>query len=193
MKRLVTIAVAAVLALPLVTLGAMVGDAERRIANADVLRVAIRGYDPRDLLRGHYLRYQFEWNAEIPFIDRVNRLCVLQAPADAAATVRPLPWNKPEAAAADCRFVVNGWGEVIAESRRAEPGERGPAGRLRFVPSGVEDGRLYVPERHARELERLLAEGKVRLTIDLAVTPDGRARIKAWHIEGRTVDQYFAK
>ena len=82
---------------------------------------------------------------------------------------------------------------MLAEARRAEPGEAGPAGRLQFTPRGVESGRLYVPEEHARELERLLREGQVRLTVDLAVRRDGHASIKAWHIDGKTVETFFAR
>ncbi|MCW5882707.1 MAG: GDYXXLXY domain-containing protein [Anaerolineae bacterium] len=193
MKRLMTAAVIAALALPLATLGAMVGDAERGLRDAGVMRVAIRGYDPQDMLRGHYLRYQFEWNAEPAFIGRARQLCVLSAPADAPARVRPLAESGTWSSATDCAFVVKGWGEVLAEGRRLEPGERGPAGRLRFTPSGVESGRLYIPERHAQELERLLRGNDARLTIDLAVNRAGRASVKAWHIDGKTVDDYFNK
>jgi len=193
MKRIMTALVIAALALPVAVLGAMVGDAEYGIANARVMRVAIRGYDPRDMLRGHYLNYRFDWNADIAFIGRTTRLCVTDAPADAPARVRPLAESGDQASTAGCAFVVEGRGEVLAEARRAEPGERGPAGRLQFRPAGVESGRLYVPEQHAGELERLLLAGTVQLTIDLAVTRAGRASVKAWHIDGKTVDVYFAK
>lgn len=190
MRRLMTGLVIAALALPVAVLGAMVGDAERTIAKAPVMRVAIRGYDPRDMLRGHYLRYQFDWNAEIPFIGRVVRLCVLSAPADAPARVRPLaPGSQP---GADCVLVVDGWGETLAEARRAESQGDVP-GRLQFTPDGIGSGRLYVPERHAARLETLLREGRVRLTIDVAVPAVGSPRIKAWHIDGKTVDAYFAQ
>jgi hypothetical protein len=107
--------------------------------------------------------------------------------------VRPLAQDGTWAAATDCAFVVKGRGDVLAEARRLEPGERGPAGKLDFTPAGVESGRLYVPEERARELERLLREGRVRLTIDLAITKAGRATVKAWHIDGKTPDAYFAK
>ncbi len=193
MKRLLTAAVIATLALPVAGLGAMVIDAERNQAAADVMRVAIRGYDPRDILRGHYLNYRFDWNVEATFVGRVSRLCVLSVPADAPARVRPLAEHGAEASTEGCAFVVNGTGTFLAETRRLEPGERGPAGRLEFWPSGVSSGRLYVPERHAERLESLLREGKVQLTIDLAVAGDGRVRVKAWHIDGKTVDAYFAK
>lgn len=191
MKRVMTGLVIASLALPVVTLGAMVGDAERGLADAGVMRVAIRGYDPRDMLRGHYLRYRFEWDAEITYIGRAARLCVLSAPPDAPARVRPLAPEGRDASAAGCAMVVQGGGTVLAEARRQEPAESGPAGRLEFTPRGAESGRLYVPERHAAELEKLLRDGKVQLTIDLAVSRAGQARIKAWHIDGKTVDAFF--
>ena len=193
MKRMMTALVIAALALPVVALGAMVGKAEHDLADAGVMRVAIRGYDPRDILRGHYLAYRFDWSIEPSFIGRTTRICVLSAPPDAPARVRALAASGDRASTADCLFVVDGWGTVEAEARRLDPGERGPAGRLQFNPSGVESGRLYVPERHAEQLERLLREGKVQLTIDLAVTKAGRASVKAWHIDGKTVDAYFAK
>ncbi len=189
MKRMMMGLVIAALALPIAVLAAMVGDAEHRIANAQVVRVAIRGYDPRDMLRGHYLVYRFDWNAEITFVGRTERLCVVAAPADAPARVRPLAADGAEASTAGCALVLKGWGEVLPEARRIQLDER----RLQFTPAGVASGRLYVPERHARELERLLASGKVQLTIDLAVMETGRASVKAWHIDGKTVDAYFAK
>jgi len=193
MKRMMTALVIAALTLPVVALGAMVGKAERDLADAGVMRVALRGYDPRDMLRGHYLNYRFDWNLEPSFIGRTTRICVLSAPPDAPARVRVLATSGDWASTDDCLFVLNGWGTVEAEARRLEPGERGPAGRLQFTPSGVESGRLYVPERHAEQLERLLREGRVQLTIDLAVTKAGRASVKAWHIDGKTVEAYFAK
>jgi hypothetical protein len=190
MKRLALGLMILALALPLAVLGLMVAEAERARADAGTFRVAIRGYDPRDPLRGHYLRYRFDWDAEIPFVGDVNRLCVLSAPTDQPARVRPL---SRDASTAGCVLVLNGRGQVLAEARRTEPGEAGPAGRLQFTPKGVESGRLYVPEEHARELERLLREDRVRLTIDLAVRRDGHASIRAWHIDGKTVETFFAR
>jgi hypothetical protein len=191
MKRLPLVLMMLALALPLAVLGLMVADAERARADAGIIRVAIRGYDPRDPLRGHYLRYQFDWNAETPFIGEVTRLCVLSAPVTQPARVRPL--NDMQASTAQCVLILNGRGQVLAEARRTELGETGSTGRLQFTPKGVESGRLYVPEEHARELEQLLSEDSVRLTIDLAVRRDGHASIQAWHIDGKRVEAFFAR
>ncbi len=54
------------LALPIVALAAMVVRAEITSRQGRPWTIAIRGYDPRDLVRGHYLRYQlsFRWDAQ---------------------------------------------------------------------------------------------------------------------------------
>ena len=49
------------LLLPIVAFAALVVHAELWRASGPVFRVAIAGYDPRDLLQGHYLRYRLQW------------------------------------------------------------------------------------------------------------------------------------
>ena len=52
----------AALALPVVVLAVMVVRAEVIIAAGRTYELLIEGYDPRDLLRGQYLRYRVKWN-----------------------------------------------------------------------------------------------------------------------------------
>jgi hypothetical protein len=52
----------AALALPLVVLCAMIVRAEVIIASGRHYVLDIEGYDPRDLLRGQYLRFRVKWN-----------------------------------------------------------------------------------------------------------------------------------
>ena len=51
------------LLLPIVAFAALTVRAELLRASGPVFRVAIAGYDPRDLLQGHYLRYHIQWPA----------------------------------------------------------------------------------------------------------------------------------
>ena len=46
--------------LPIVLLVGMIGRAEWQLANSETWHFAIRGYDPRDLLRGHYMRFRLD-------------------------------------------------------------------------------------------------------------------------------------
>lgn len=52
------------LLLPIVAFAGLVVRAELWRASGPVFRVAIAGYDPRDLLQGHYLRYRMQWPAD---------------------------------------------------------------------------------------------------------------------------------
>ena len=49
------------LLLPIVAFLGLVWRAELLRASGPVFHVAIAGYDPRDLLQGHYLRYRLQW------------------------------------------------------------------------------------------------------------------------------------
>jgi uncharacterized membrane-anchored protein len=51
------------LLLPIVAFAGLTVRAELLRASGPVFRVAIAGYDPRDLLQGHYLRYRLQWPA----------------------------------------------------------------------------------------------------------------------------------
>src|SRR5205085_5779175 len=52
------------LLLPIMAFAGLVLRAELLRASGPVFRVAIAGYDPRDLLQGHYLRYRLQWPAD---------------------------------------------------------------------------------------------------------------------------------
>ena len=53
-----------VLLLPIIAFAGLVVRAELLRASGPVFHVAITGYDPRDLLQGHYLRYRLQWPGE---------------------------------------------------------------------------------------------------------------------------------
>jgi uncharacterized membrane-anchored protein len=50
--------------LPLLGLCALVAKAEVAVRHGPTFRVPIRGYDPRDLIHGQYLRYSFEFDLQ---------------------------------------------------------------------------------------------------------------------------------
>jgi hypothetical protein len=174
MNRLMAAAVVVALALPIVALAALIGEQELRFSHAQQVNVPVRGYDPRDLLRGHYITGQFDWDWETtPQNAAAGGLCIL--PGDAARPkVRFLENWQPSDRAPDCRLVIAG---RVASST--------------FVPTTLDSGsqsvRLYVSEARAPELEELIREHPGALTVDLAVRPDGGAAIMALRVEGRIV------
>jgi GDYXXLXY protein len=52
------------LLLPIVAFVGLVVHAELLRASGPLFYVAVAGYDPRDLLQGHYLRYRLQWPAD---------------------------------------------------------------------------------------------------------------------------------
>ena len=163
------IMVAASLALPVLLVAGMAGRAEWSLRGGVPVRVRITGYDPRDLIRGHYLRFRFAWNWEGGAAPRgpTSALCVLSR--DENPLVRPL------ASASDpaCELEL-----------RLQPGDA-----FRFQPEGVSD-QLFVPEGAAAALQTSLLDGSARLTVALSVDRDGTARISDWQVDGVDVARW---
>ncbi len=168
------------LALPVAALAAMIGQQEWLRSQAAVLNVPVRGVDPRDLLRGHYLTAAFEWNWErLPQPETDGRmpagaLCVIAINPQRRPRVRFLPDSTTgQARAGDCLLVIPGatWG------------------RDAFVPGSIDTTngsiRLFVPETRARDLERLIRERPGALSVDLAVRADGYVSIQALRVDGQ--------
>ena len=179
MRRALTALVMVALALPVGALAAMVGQQEWLRTRVTVLNVAVRGFDPRDLLRGHYLTARFDWNWEgLPQPDAEGRLpegalCVEAIDADRKPRVRFLPASQP--VDGGCLLLIPGamWGSDV------------------FVPATIETTsggfRLFVPETRAAELDRLIRERPGALTVDLAVRGDGGVSILTLRIDGRVL------
>ncbi|HET6198193.1 MAG TPA: GDYXXLXY domain-containing protein, partial [Acetobacteraceae bacterium] len=112
MSRLFLAAVVAALALPVLALAALVGQQEWLLANARILSVPLTGFDPRDLLRGHYIRAQLDWSWErAPPVEDYSvvdgALCVLTE--DPKPRVRFLAgWKAGDRIDADCRLIIAG-------------------------------------------------------------------------------------
>lgn len=154
------------LALPLVGLAGMWASTEQWNRQGTDWLVPVTGYDPRDLLRGHYVQFRYAWpGAE-------------EAAMDAAATVEPE--NYPfggcltGTAPAIDRVV-----KLTSEAEReacAHP--LAPADFTMFgTPDLPREGRLYVAQTTGQRLEEQLRNPalqgmiRVRLRSDGTVTP----------------------
>ncbi len=182
MRRKVAALVIVALALPLVALAAMIGQQEWLRSRVTVLNVTVRGVDPRDLLRGHYLTAGFEWNWErLPQPEADGRvpagaLCIIAIDARQRPRVRFLPDSAADqATVGDCLLVIPG----------------GMWGRDAFVPGTIDTTnggiRLFVPETRAGELERLIRERPGALSVDLAVRADGYVSIQALRVDDQVL------
>jgi hypothetical protein len=154
------------LALPLVGLAGMWASTEQWHRQGTDWLVPVTGYDPRDLLRGHYVQFRYAWpGAE-------------EAQFDATATVEPehYPFGGciTGTAPAIARVV-----KLASEADRAAcahplaPGDTSMFG----TPDLPRDGRLYVAQTAGQRLEEQLRDPdmqgmiRVRLRSDGTVTP----------------------
>ena len=168
MRSIYSWAVVLTLVLPLLLLLGMVGQAERALTGGIVIRVPITGYDPRDPLRGHFLQYRIVWNwlGGQPPAD-TTALCVTTRTDN--PPVQPLPPRGDPS----CLLVV-----------RLAPGDH-----RSFMPVGVADD-LFIPEKRVGLLQSILQSGGGAVTVDLAVSRDGTARLASWHIDGKTIAEW---
>lgn len=161
-------------AFPILCLAALTTYKAVRVAMGTAVVVPITGFDPRDLLSGHFLTYRLD----------LGEVC---RTADAAQ-------SDPDEASGERFVCLEAEGGRVVAAHRLEPyqftvGEptpgcvvvlRGKCEWGRFL-AGVE--RFYVPEEHARALEDAVRSS--RGAVVLSVDREGRAAVKDLLIEGR--------
>jgi hypothetical protein len=149
MKRIATLAT---LALPLVGLAGLWTWTDRWTREGTDWEVPVQGYDPRDLLRGHFIQFQYDWPGE-PVTDDsrwwLGAFCIEgEAPVIERIVVRE---------------------DVEGCAHFAKP-ELGSA----YASEGLRRGRLYVPQTSAGELEQKLADPDLRGIVTVRQRTDGR-------------------
>jgi hypothetical protein len=152
--------------LPVLGLAALVVRSELA-QRGNAFRLDIRGYDPRDLISGRYLRYQFEldWQGEGScgqalsdrdrYLDPTCCVCLTrQGEHPATPAVR--------LAACDAVQSCDGW--LHAEQLQ-------------------EPKRYFIPEESAAELERALFERKA--AVDVVASKSGSAAVGELYLDGQ--------
>ncbi|WP_416462340.1 GDYXXLXY domain-containing protein [Sphingomonas sp. VDB2] len=152
---------AAALLLPLAALLASWAMIHRQAQQGEDWLIPIEGYDPRDLLRGHYVRYRYAWPTA-PLREGESRvdpayasaLCVTGI-APHIRTVRPV---SPTDATGDCAIIL-----------RATLGARQEVRRL-------ESEIFYASQGQAIALSRKLADPRLQGLVRVRVRADGVMR-----------------
>lgn len=142
-----------VLLLPLVGLGGTWAWTHVRAQRGTEWDVPVMGYDPRDLLRGHYIVFRYEWPGLDATVDPASayQLCLT---GDSPAIARVNSFDGDDAS---CPNRV----------RAAAGGSTARAG------SGLSGGILYVPQEQAANLERRLADRGQQGVVRIRVRQDG--------------------
>lgn len=154
-RRSVLLAVAA----PIFALILLAGYKHYILNSGIEITLPISGYDPRDLLSGHYLTYQVDYGVspmcpEASSASRDGYVCL---------TSKSFSYDEPT----DCLTFI-----------------RGTCRYTRF-DAGVE--KFYIPEDRAVELDRDVRDHKA--SIVLSVTGSGVAQVKELLIDGKSWKQ----
>ncbi len=164
---------AAALALPLVGLGTSWAISHSAAQQGEEWLIPVQGYDPRDLLRGHYVQYRYDWPGEaasrqFDSVDEVmsdsngfeyaSAICIEGRAPHMLRASRLVEPSEPAAKPQRCAIIARETMGARAEFRR------------------LEGGILYVSQTSARGLERKLADPKLQGLIRVRIRKDGVMR-----------------
>ena len=151
MKRIIL-----AIAFPIIVLLALMFYKQHIINTGKTVVLAIEGFDPRDLLSGHYLNYRIDYQAE--------NQCDLSLASTQLCLQPYRRFAEGGQLDADCQLYLNG-------SCRN--------GRFK---AGIE--RYYIPETDAKELDKLVRESRGELVV--SINKNGQAVIKDLLIDGKS-------
>jgi uncharacterized membrane-anchored protein len=184
MKRVPTLVLVAA---PLVVMGGWIFLLSLALARGTQVTLPIRGYDPRDLLRGHYLQYTVDYGLQsnikgLPaYSEMVSRaasdFCVCLHRDSSGLAVGTWVGPCKERDAAGCPLFIRG--EIIP---RWEAGENQENWSLK---AGIE--RFYIPDRYQQELSTIPEGAKIQVQ----VTKDGRAFVTEMTVEGKPLLEHI--
>lgn len=147
----------------------------------ELYRIPVTGYDPRDLLRGHYLRYRYDWNwvDEDTKIKTYKSAVCLEGGNDNPKTRLVTTKNITE----QCDTYIIGRGSI-------------PSGfRIGYKSgSGSDLTRYYIPEENARQLDKMLRnreDDAYQFEIALRVNGRGQAFIAGMFIDDVPLEQWI--
>ena len=140
-------------------------------------RVRITGYDPRDILRGHYLQFRYEW----PVVSecKPNEVCFVCFTGEPEhPQIKILSYDDQMKMVRDKNCDAYWRLENVADAKDIPQ----PSAELL---------RFYIPELEAFTLERLLRQEHNRFDIGVIPHADGTATIKNLYINGVILSDYL--
>lgn len=163
--------IAALLILPTVVLSGIVAKNEIDKSTAQTWRVKITGYDPRDLLYGHYLNFRYDWGADLGQCQNKEECVLCFMPKEGA--MAPQVSYKSGSEAKTCQSAIDVSGTNCMEPEICDDESFNPTGPQRY----------YIPENAAGRLNAILMEQKREVAVDLKVTPSGRHMLSGLYID----------
>ncbi len=157
------------LTFPILSLMGLAAYKQSKVSFGTEVTIPIIGYDPRDLLSGHYLIYRlaFDQCRGDAYDKNPEFICVRES-AEGDFFSQSVPSLQPDGSL-QCDAVIRG--ECVQ-------------GRFK---AGIE--RFYVPEEHSQALDQIIRQGKGKLVV--SVDRNGKAAIKDLLINDRSWQEYL--
>ncbi len=147
----------AALILPLIALSASWAFTHYKSQQGTTWIVPISGYDPRDLLRGHYVIYRYEWPGLSAPGERhyISAVCIkgVAPKIDIAVLADNIDPSDP-VPKSDCTITA-----------RVEPGSESE--------NGLSSGKIYIAQTKADALQRQLLDPKLQAFAHIRIRDDG--------------------
>ncbi len=168
------------LALPFAAMLLMIAINFQNVTGYQEYRLKITGYDPRDLLKGHFLIFRYEWPEDtVNLFDdhsypRTEQVCACMSGDVLAPAVRFDACVKTHPRHVACNGMkVSGGG-----------------GFSGFQPDDTLR-QYYIPEQHAPMLENMLRTGKYKFEVGVVPRADGEAQLKMLYVDGVALDVFL--
>jgi uncharacterized membrane-anchored protein len=158
------------LLLPIVVLLGWIVKIETGLRTGTTMRIDVQGYDPRDLLSGHYLQYSLSTGSVAPCesyqTSAESCLCYLASPGE---NKYKASWGgdcdkKP----ADCKIFIKGscsYGQFESGANR-----------------------YYIPEAYSERVRTAPPNS----SIDVVVSADGTVLVKNFYVGDKTLEQHLS-
>lgn len=163
-----------VLLIPFLAMLYMVVSNELDYRSNKEYRLQITGYDPRDLLTGHYVIFRYEWPADTP-----NR-CAKDHECFACLTGNP---KKP-----DIQFVLQS--ELPSCDAALSVGNYAFTSANPPQPPGHLT-RYHVSEIEGPVLDQMLREPSHKFEVGMLVFANHSGQLKNFYVDGKTIRELF--
>jgi hypothetical protein len=183
---------AAALAFPLIGLGYSWLSTHQLAQQGEEWLIPVEGYDPRDLLRGHYVQYQYDWPDGKPPRQAIDAAANPNEPRaedytgpdieDASSIC--IEGKAPNIALASIHDAYDA--ETAVPSKKCAIIARATLG-TRAEVQGLRSGIVYVSQDKGKALEAKLADPKLQGLIRVKIRQDGVMRPVSMEFRPRPV------
>jgi len=153
--------------LPLLTLLLLITRAELHLQQGQIWQFKVQGYDPRDLLRGHYLRFQLSYNWQNK---QVGSCAVKQ----------------------NCCLCLTDTGKAVpaVQKMSCDIAKNQCDGTMNFALA-KKLNRFYIAENKAKKAENILREARIndQALLSISINADGTPMIVDLLIDGQSLNE----